>query len=78
MPTQRTTPNPASTLLKSAVIAGAGMEVPPDSAPPAGMGVLILYVPLEQLAAMTLPDIQADVGLPWAVEGGGSAWFDEL
>lgn len=76
--TQRITPNPQSTLLKKAVIAGAGLGVPPGSDPPAGMGVLVLYVPLTHLTTMAPRSIQADMGLPWAVDGGGSAWFDEV
>ena len=78
MATSRTTPNPNSVLLRNAVVGGAGLGLPPNSAPPPGMGVLLLYVPLAQLTTMTPPDIQNDVGLPWAVETGGSAWFDEL
>lgn len=78
MSKSRNTPNPRSKLLKSAVVGGAGLGLPPDSVPPSGMGVLLLYIPLEQLTNMTLPNIQADLGLPWAVEGGGTAWFDEL
>jgi hypothetical protein len=78
MPKTRTIPNPDSALLRNAVIGGAGLGVPPDSEPPAGMGCVLLYVPLQQLVAMAPPDIQSDLGLPWAVDGGGSAWFDEL
>ena len=78
MPKPRTIPNPKSVLLKSAVVAGAGLELPPDSSPPAGMGIVLLYVPLAQLTTMSPPDIQADLGLPWAVQGGGGAWFDEF
>lgn len=74
----RLIPNPDSYLLKNAVVGGVGMSAPPDSAPPAGMGVVLLYVPLTQLSGMAPPDIQTDLGLPWAVEGGGAAWFDEL
>jgi hypothetical protein len=74
----RVIPNPESKLLKMAVIGGAGSAVPCGCEPPPGMGVLLLYVPLNQLARMALPAIQADVGLPWAVEGGGSAWFSDI
>ncbi|GIL13728.1 MAG: hypothetical protein BroJett038_24480 [Chloroflexota bacterium] len=78
MTKSRTIPNPSSVLLKNAVVGGAGLGMPPDATPPAGMGVVLLYVPLSDLTTMAAPDIQADLGLPWAVEGGGAAWFDEL
>lgn len=74
----RKIPNPNSKLLKQAIIGGAGMGVPPDSAPPPGMAVVLLYVPTATLTGMTPPDIQTDMGLPWAINGGGQAWFDEL
>lgn len=72
----RETPNPDSSLLANAVIGGCGMDIPPDSAPPPGMGVVVLYVPLPMLADKSAPDIQRDIGLPWMVEGGGTYWFD--
>lgn len=72
----RKIPNPNSTLLANAVIGGCGMGVPPDSDPPPGMGVVVLYVPLPLLADKSPLDIQGDLGLPWSVEGGETYWFD--
>lgn len=74
---EREIPNPNSKILQRAIIGGMGASVPPGSAPPAGMGVVLLYVPLTELRR-SLPEVQADMGLPWAVEGGGGIWFDEI
>lgn len=73
----RKSPNPTSTLLPNAVVGGCGMGVPPDSDPPPGMGVVLLYVPLGLVVGKSPPEIQRDLGLPWSVEGGGSYWFDD-
>lgn len=78
MPKLRKIPNPESSILKNAVIGGAGLDVPPNSSPPEGMGVILLYVPLSQLTTMSPPDMQQDLGLPWGVEGGGAVWFDDF
>ena len=72
----RKSPNSESALLSSAVIAGCGISIPPDSSPPPGMGVVVLYVPIQMLADKSPPDIQRDLGLPWMVEGGGQYWFE--
>lgn len=74
----RVTPNPKSTLLANAVVGGVGLAIPPDSDPPAGMAVLVLFVPLHEVDGKNPIEIQQDLGLPWAVEDGSSAWLDEL
>lgn len=73
----RQVPNPKSVLLANAEVGGYGMSVPPDGDPPAGMGVVLLYVPLELLNGKAPPDIQRDLGMPWSIEGGGGYWFDD-
>jgi hypothetical protein len=74
----RVIPNPHSKLLASAIVGAVGLAVPPDSEPPAGMAVLLLYVPLDNMVEKNPIEIQTDLGLPWAVEDGSTAWLDEL
>lgn len=73
----RKTPNPASNILATAVVGGAGLAIPPMlNTPPKGMAAIVLYVPVEHIAGKTVIDIQRDIGLPWHVEGGPGMWFD--
>lgn len=74
----RTSPNQASKLLANAVVAGVGIGTPPIEAPPDGMAVVLLFVPMNQVIGKTVMDIQADLGLPWYAAGGEPVWFDEL
>lgn len=70
--------NKDSRLLTKAVIGGAGLQLPPDAGlPPEGMGAILLYVPLDVMKSMTLPDIQADIGLPWSGPDGEPFWLSE-
>lgn len=78
MPKNRTIPNPDSALLRRAVVGGAGLGLPPDLEAPPGMAMVLLYVPVEELTSRSMPDIQTDLGLPWAAEDGAGVWFDEL
>lgn len=69
---------PTSKLLSNAVVGGGGAIIPPGAAdPPAGLGVIVLYVPVELLQHKSPVDIQSDLGLPWADESGDPVWFDE-
>lgn len=74
----RVIPNPQSRMLANAVVGGSGLGIPPDSTPPAGMAVVVLYVPIEQMVGKNPVDIQRDLGLPWYAEGGPAVWFDEM
>lgn len=74
----RIIPNPKSKILANAVVGGAGLGCPPDVSAPAGMGIIMLYVPLDQVVGKSLIDIQRDLGLPWFAEGGPAIWFYEL
>jgi hypothetical protein len=74
----RTTPNPASKLLSTAVVGGAGLELPPDLKPPAGMAAIVLFVPARHVVGMSPPQLQADLGLPWSTDDGEGVWFDEM
>jgi hypothetical protein len=42
------------------------------------MGMVLLYVPLEELTKRAPPDLQTDLGLPWASDDGKGVWFDEI
>lgn len=42
------------------------------------MAMVLLYVPLEEITSRSLPQIQADLGLPWASDDGTGVWLDEL
>jgi hypothetical protein len=74
----RITPNPKSMILANAVVGGAGLGSPPEITAPAGMGTVILYVPIDCVVGKTPIDIQNDIGLPWFVEDGPAIWFDEM
>ncbi|MDN0082451.1 hypothetical protein QU487_06740 [Crenobacter sp. SG2305] len=74
----RVTPNPESTLLAKAVVGGAGLNIPPGTVPPEGMGAVVLFVPLEQMVGKTVMEIQSDLGLPWHAEGSDPVWFADL
>ena len=74
----RVTPNPQSRMLSKAVVGGAGIGFPPSMKPPAGMGAIVLYVPIEQIVGKSILEMQSDIGLPWSVEGGQPVWVDEL
>lgn len=75
----RDIPNPESIILKSSIIGGAGLSVPPAICePPNGMAAVLLYVPIEQIINKTPMQIQNDIGLPWHMDGGDSFWFEEL
>ncbi len=78
MPKLRTVPNPNSELLRHAVVGGAGLGLPPDVEAPAGMAIVLLYVPLDEVTKRSAPELQADLGLPWADQDGKPVWFDEL
>ena len=43
-----------------------------------GMVTMVLYVPRTEIVGKTPMDIQADLGLPWAVDDGSGIWFDEV
>lgn len=65
-----------SKMLAKAVVGGAGMGIPPGACePPAGMGAVVLFVPLDAMAGMSPIEMQADMGLPWAGPGGEPCWF---
>lgn len=68
-------PNPDSQLLANAVIGGAGLGLPPVADAPEGMATVVLYVLVTEIVGKTMPDIQADLGLPWHIAGGGQYWF---
>lgn len=74
----RTIPNPKSQLLAGAIVGGVGLTAPRNATPPEGMGLVLLYVPLEELADKNPLDIQADLGLPWFCHNGPPMWLDEL
>lgn len=70
-------PNPDSQLLANAVIGGAGLGLPPVADAPEGMATVVLYVPVTEIVGKTMPEIQADLGLPWHIAGGGQYWFNK-
>lgn len=75
---ERTIPNPKSTLLAQAVVGGAGLFVPGEQlVPPEGKAAVLLYVPIDQMAGKSLPELQADLGLPWSMTDGAPYWFDQ-
>lgn len=78
MSNERIIPNPSSELLRRAVVGGAGLGLPPGLSAPPGMGMVLLYVPLEALTSRSIPEVQRDLGLPWSDETGQAVWFDEL
>lgn len=62
--TQKTNPN--STILSNAVIAGAGLSIPPEAMNiPDGMGAIILLVPVETIMHKNPEQIQSDMGIPF-------------
>ena len=73
----RQSPNPASNILANALVAGFGLEVAGHNAPE-GMGVVVLYVPLEKVESQMPLAIQEDLGLPWYSSGCPPIWFDEV
>lgn len=77
MSISRVCPNPNSRLLAEAIVGGAGLMPPPDTTLPRGMGAVLLFVPLPEIAGKSPLDIQADLGLPWFVHGGEPMWFDD-
>lgn len=78
MPKTREIPNPNSALLSQAIVGGAGLRLPPGLEPPPGMAMVLLYVPAKELTTRSMPEIQADLGLPWAADDGTGVWLDEL
>lgn len=74
----RAIPNPNSKILAGAIVGGVGMTAPPNAKPPEGMGLVMLYVPLQELAGKNPLDLQADLGLPWYNHSGPPVWLDEL
>lgn len=75
---ERKTPNPESKMLARAIVGGAGMGMPGVDSPP-GMGAVLLFVPLDEIAGKSPQDVQADLGLPWASgDEGEGVWFDEM
>lgn len=72
---QRLTPNKDSKILKKAIIAGAGLGLPPSVSIPDGMGAVLLFVPIELLGNKSIIEIQQDIGLPWHAENGSGYWF---
>ena len=74
----RLIPNPQSKLLSKAIVAGAGLGLPPNIEIPDGMAVVLLIVPMNEMIGKRLPDIQNDLGLPWHSGDGHGVWFDEL
>lgn len=74
----RVIPNPNSVLLSKAVVGGAGLSFPADMEPPKGMGMVLLFVPLRELTSRDMPELQADLGLPWSDQDGQPVWIDEL
>ncbi|KZN20808.1 MULTISPECIES: hypothetical protein [Pseudomonas] len=78
---KRQIPNPTSKILANAVVGGAGMGMPGIDMPK-GMGAVLLYVPIADIAGKHPMEIQADLGLAWAVEDESGTcsgiWFDEI
>lgn len=78
MKKEREIPNSQSKLLSKAVIGGAGLSIPPDLQVPEGMAMVLLLVPIAEMVGKSMPELQADMGLPWHLEDGDGVWFDEL
>lgn len=78
MTKKRDTPNPKSVLLSQAIVAGAGLGLPPNLQPPPGKAIVLLFVPLDEMIIRPMSEIQADLGLPWAAADGTGVWLDEL
>lgn len=81
--TDRKSPNPNSGILKNAVVAGAGISLPPEvMQTPEGFGVVVLHVPLEHIDGLNAIELQADLGIPWEARTQGGAisgvWFDDI
>lgn len=72
------TPNPASTLLANAIIAGAGLGIQPNQEVPDGMAAVLLYVPENLVVGKNMMEIQNDLGLPWNMIGGEPVWLADL
>ncbi len=76
---RRAMPNPNSTLLTSAIVGGFGIDIPPEHVvPPPGMGVIMLFVPLEKVVGQTAPEVQDDLGLPWSTGDGNGVWLADF
>lgn len=74
---ERKSPNPNSKMLENAVVGGAGIGMP-GITPPAGMGAVLLFVPLTEIMGKSAFEMQADLGIPWHCVDGPGVWFDEL
>ena len=70
-------PNPKSKLLAQSIVGGAGLTLPPQVTPPSGMALILLYVPLNEIAGKNPAQIQADLGIPWSLNHGQPYWFEE-
>ncbi|MDO8728374.1 MAG: hypothetical protein Q7K26_00615 [bacterium] len=44
---------------------------------PEGMAAVLLFVPINCMIGKTIPEIQADIGLPWFADSDEPFWFDE-
>lgn len=66
-----------STILKQAHIGGYGIGAIPVEAPPAGMGTVVLFVPLGAIMGKSPIDVQKDMSLAWSASDGSGFWFDE-
>ena len=63
---------------EQAVVGGAGMGIPPGAGtPPAGMGAVLLYVPLSVMDGKSPIEMQAEMGLPWSGPNGEPFWFPQ-
>jgi len=70
--------NPDSAILSQAVVAGAGMFLPPNVlTPPPGMGAVVLFIPLACMQDKSPIEMQADMGLPWCGPNGAPYWFPQ-
>lgn len=77
-PADANRPQENSRFFEEAVVGGAGMGIPPGAGnPPAGMGVVLLYVPLSVMDGKSPIEMQADMGLPWSGPNGEPYWFPE-
>ena len=69
-------PNPESNILAKAVVGGAGIGLPPYYEIPDGMAAVILLVPMNEIVGKNPIEIQADLGIPWSMDG-EPYWFEK-
>ena len=66
-----------SKLLERAHIGGYGIGAIPLQEPPVGMGVIVLFVPMDALIGKSPIEVQKDMNLAWSVSDGSGMWFNE-